>query len=144
MKPCANTLGILVHHQNILVEEQCDKHSKGKGFYYRPIGGTIEFGEHSQQTLVREFQEELGVEVTIQRYVQCIENIFGIDGNIGHEITQIYLVAFCDHSLYEVEQFQVNEGAKVTLAKWIPIADFENGRKALYPAGLIDSVKDFI
>ncbi|WP_167355884.1 NUDIX domain-containing protein [Paenibacillus oryzisoli] len=32
----------------------------GTGFNYRPVGGTIELGEHSQEALIREFQEELG------------------------------------------------------------------------------------
>ncbi|MGE6259079.1 hypothetical protein ACQKCU_14415 [Heyndrickxia sporothermodurans] len=39
----------------ILLEEQEGKHSKGIGYYYSPIGGTIEFGEKSDETLAREF-----------------------------------------------------------------------------------------
>jgi hypothetical protein len=45
MYPQANTLGILVKANDLLLEEQKGKHSKGIGFYYRPIGGTIKLGE---------------------------------------------------------------------------------------------------
>ncbi|MDQ0878917.1 8-oxo-dGTP pyrophosphatase MutT (NUDIX family) [Paenibacillus sp. V4I3] len=142
MNPRANTLGIVARNKQILVEEQSGKHSKGNGFYYRPIGGTIELGEHSKDTLVREFHEELGVEITIKCHVKCIENIFKIDENIGHEITQIYLVEFNEPNLYEVEYFKVIEGNKITYAKWISVNDFERGHKILYPNGLTELLKD--
>ena len=55
MYPRAKTLGILLYDEQILVEEFHGKHSKGEGTYYRPIGGTIEFGEKSTDALVREY-----------------------------------------------------------------------------------------
>jgi 8-oxo-dGTP pyrophosphatase MutT (NUDIX family) len=119
MYPRANTLRIIVKDNYLLLEEQKGKHSKGIGFYYRPIGGTIELGERSNQTLVREFREELGVEIIVRRYISCIENIFKIDENIGHEITQIYFVDFKDRNLYRKEHFTVTEGNKITCAKWV-------------------------
>lgn len=51
MQPRANTLGLILKDQFILLEEQEGKHSKGSGYYYRPIGGMIEFGEKSAETL---------------------------------------------------------------------------------------------
>lgn len=142
MQPRVNTLGIVTRNKQILVEEYTGRHSKGTGFYYRLIGGTIELGEHSKETLVREFYEELGVEITIKCHLRCIENIFKIDENIGHEITQIYLVEFNDPNLYEEEHFKVTEGNKITYAKWIPVDDFEQGDKILYPNELIKLLKE--
>jgi 8-oxo-dGTP pyrophosphatase MutT (NUDIX family) len=140
--PRANVLGIVTRNKQVLVEEQSGKHSKGTGFYYRPIGGTIELGEHSQETLIREFQEELGVQITIKSHIKCIENIYKIDENIGHEITQIYLVELNDLNLYEQERFEVNEGEKITYAQWISVTDFELGQRILYPNGLTELLKD--
>lgn len=71
-----------------------------------------------------------------------MENIFTIDGKIGHEITQVYLVEFDDQNLYSVDHFKVTEGDKITLAKWIPIADFELEKRILYPNGLTELLKD--
>jgi 8-oxo-dGTP pyrophosphatase MutT (NUDIX family) len=144
MYPRANTLGIIVKDNYLLLEEQKGKHSKGIGFYYRPIGGTIELGERSNQTLVREFSEELGVEIIVRRYISCIENIFKIDENIGHEITQIYFVDFKDRNLYQKEHFTVTEGNKITRAKWVSKEEIFSGEKVLYPDGLPELLKQEI
>jgi 8-oxo-dGTP pyrophosphatase MutT (NUDIX family) len=144
MYPRANTLGIIVKDNYILLEEQEGKHSKGIGSYYRPIGGTIELGERSNETLVREFREELGVEVIVRNYISCIENIFKIDENIGHEITQLYFVDFKDRNLYQNEHFTVYEGNKVTCAKWVSKEEIFTGEKVLYPNGLTELLKQEI
>ncbi|WP_019637994.1 NUDIX hydrolase [Paenibacillus fonticola] len=138
MYPRANTLGLIIKDNHILLEENEGKHSKGIGYYYRPIGGTIELGEKSNETLIREFHEELGIEVIIKRYITCLENIFRIDENIGHEITQIYLVDFKDTKLYNKERFTLVEGEKTTSAKWLKIDEILSGKKILYPNGLTD------
>ncbi|MGE8206774.1 NUDIX hydrolase [Heyndrickxia sp. NPDC080065] len=137
-------MGLIFKDKFILLEEQEGKHSKGIGYYYRPIGGTIEFGEKSDETLAREFKEELGVEIVINRYISCLENIFKIDENVGHEITQIYAVNFKNENLYEKEFFTVSEGDKVTYAKWVPIEELITGQKVFYPNGLTDLIKEVI
>ncbi|MCA1063780.1 NUDIX domain-containing protein [Rossellomorea sp. AcN35-11] len=144
MYPRANSLGVIVKDNFILLEEQEGKHSNGIGFYYRPIGGTIVLGERSNETLVREFREELGIEVVVRRYISCIENIFKIDENIGHEITQLYLVDFKDRNLYQNEHFTVTEGNKVTCAKWVSKEEILTGEKVLYPYELIEILKQEI
>ncbi|SFS77533.1 ADP-ribose pyrophosphatase YjhB, NUDIX family [Paenibacillus sp. BC26] len=142
MYPRPNVLGIVTRNKEILVEEQYGKHSIGTGHYYRPIGGTIEFGEHSKKTLIREFDEELGIQISIIRHIKCIENIFTIDESIGHEITQIYLVEFVEPKLYEVEKFKVVEGGIITYAKWISINEFEEEQQILYPNGLTKILRE--
>lgn len=141
MYPRAITLGLLIKDDYLLLEELEGKHSTDTGFYYRPIGGTIEFGETSDQTLIREYYEELGVEVSINRYIGCLENIFVIDEEIGHEMIQLYRVDFQDQSLYHKEWFTVSEGTKVGRAVWVAKRQFLSGQKVLYPAGLIDLLR---
>ncbi|MDF2066690.1 NUDIX hydrolase [Bacillus sp. Cr_A10] len=136
MYPRANALGIIMNNNKILLEEQEGKHSKGTGTYYRPIGGTIEFGENSSETIIREYNEEIAVDIEIKRYIACLENIFRIDGNLGHEITQIYLVGFIDQTLYQKDSFKVVEGNKTTFTKWISLEEIIDGKKILYPNGL--------
>ena len=77
--------------------------SYGDETYYRPLGGSIELGEKSAHTVIREFQEELHAEVEITNYLGCLENIFHLDGEIGHEIIQLYSLRLLDTSLYEME-----------------------------------------
>lgn len=142
MYPRAKTLGLIFNENRILLEEQEGIHSKGKGYFYRPIGGTIEIGEKSAETLIREFKEEIKVEVMIKDYVSCIENIFKIDNNIGHEIIQIYLVEFKDKTLYKKESFEIIEGNKITYAKWVSLAEVSESKKVLYPNGLLELLQE--
>ena len=138
MYPKAKTLGILLRDNKILLEELEGKHSKGTGKYYRPIGGTIELGEKSSETIIREFNEEIAVDIIIKSYIGYLENIFNIDGEIGHEIIQIYLVEFIDQNLYHKESFKVIEGRKTTYTKWVSIEEIMNGKKTLFPNGLTE------
>lgn len=143
MYPRANTLGLIIRNNEILLEEKEGKHSKGTGKFYRPIGGTIELGEKSSETIIREYSEEIAVDVKIKRYITCLENIFRIDGDIGHEITQIYLLEFIDRTLYQKEIFKVVEGNKTTFARWIPLEDIMTGEKVLFPDGLTELLQKY-
>lgn len=94
--------------------------------------------------MIREFREELGVEVIIRQYIFCIENIFKIDENIGHEITQIYFVDFKDENLYQNDYFTVLDGNKSTIAVWVSKEEILSGKKVLYPNGLTELLKRVI
>jgi len=75
------------HTDKILVSEEHDP-SKGETFY-RPLGGGIEFGEHSLDTIYRELMEEIGAEVKDLVYLGTLENIYVFNGIPGHEIVQV-------------------------------------------------------
>ncbi|MCA0992271.1 NUDIX domain-containing protein [Guptibacillus hwajinpoensis] len=127
-------LGLLFREQEMLVESYYGKHSKGFGSYYRPLGGNIEVGEHSKETVVREFQEELGVDVHVNQYITCLENRFQIEQEWSHELIQLYTVSFCEAEYYERETYSFLEHDAV--AKWIFVKDVVNGDKHCYPNGL--------
>jgi len=124
-----------------LVEEQSGKHMRGIGPYYRPIGGTIEYGERSSDTVVREFREEISMEVEVVSYLGCIENIFSVDGETGHDIDHVYVVRPIDEQLRSNEMFPVIEGDRTTIAKWVQLEVFHAGKLPLYPDGLLDLIK---
>lgn len=68
--------------------------------YYRPLGGGIEFGEHSRDTVLCEFREELGAELKNACYLCTLESIFICEGKPAHEIFQVYEADFEDESWY--------------------------------------------
>ena len=109
-----------------------------KQVFYRPLGGTIEFGEYSQETIAREIREELGEEITSLRYLATFENIFTHNREPGHEIVQVYEAAFANPSIYDKAWVNAREGDFTFKAMWKPIADFQNGQTPLYPEGLLE------
>ncbi|TFB23880.1 NUDIX domain-containing protein [Filobacillus milosensis] len=136
MYPKAKSLGIILKDEYVLLEQNYGKHSKGIGYYYRPIGGTIEFGEMSDDTLKREFLEEIDAEIVVEEYITCLENTFEIDKKLGHEIIQLYIASFKDENLYDKKQFKVTDVNKNTIAQWIPLSEIKNERTILFPIGL--------
>ncbi len=58
--------------------------------FHRFIGGSVEFGETHRDALVREVDEELLARVHDLTFLATAENIFRIDGVLGHEIVFLY------------------------------------------------------
>ncbi|MBK5434312.1 MULTISPECIES: NUDIX hydrolase [Bacillus] len=137
MYPRAKAFGIAIHHDRLLVQE----YHTGDETYYRPLGGSIELGEKSAHTVIREFQEELHTEVEITNYLGCLENIFHLDGEIGHEIIQLYSLRLLDMSLYEMEILNIPDEQTLSYAKWISLTAFIQKEKLLYPDGILKYIQ---
>lgn len=65
--------------------------AKHENFWTFP-GGGAEIGETSQETLVREMDEELGVTVSIGRLLWSVENFFHYEGRDWHELGLYYVM----------------------------------------------------
>lgn len=135
----ALALGVFRRGDSILVGVGHDP-SKNQTFY-RPLGGGIEFGEHSLTTLRREMREEIGAEIKNTHLLGTLENIFVYNRVPGHEIVQIYEADFVDESFYTRSEFTVNEGPLIGRAVWMSLGDFQNGVAPLYPEGLLALVE---
>ena len=121
------------HKDCILVAEGYDPVKKE--YFYRPLGGGIEFGEYSEQTIQRELLEEIGAEVSELKYLGTLENLFVFNGTPGHEIVQVYDGSLRDIGLYEQT---VIMGSEVDIndtfrAMWKRIDEFRQGKSILYP-----------
>lgn len=114
-----------------------DDPSSGE-IFYRPLGGAIQFGERSQDCIVREVREELGAEIKNLTYVGVIENIFTFNGKPGHEIVLVYEAAFVDPHLYRVDSVMCQDDGGQFLGVWKSIGEFRAGKSPLYPDGLLD------
>lgn len=137
IQPRANTLGILRKGNAFLMEQQFVRHSKGDGPFYRPLGGTIELGETSVDALKREFKEEIDAEIRVGRYMDVLENIYVLNKRVFHEISLVYEVEFMDSEQFQRESFEVTEGSKKTLAKWVSLGELALEETTLYPDGLL-------
>jgi 8-oxo-dGTP pyrophosphatase MutT (NUDIX family) len=126
-------------HDRILVAEGYD--SVKDEYFYRPLGGGIEFGETSMETVCRELMEELNVEVDPESltYLGTVENIFHFNGIPGHEIVLIYDGALKEAALYEQAALTGKElNGEDIRAVWMSINEFSSGKSTLYPTGLVE------
>lgn len=127
-------LGVLWRGDALLVFEGHDD-VKGET-YYRPLGGGVEFGEHSEDALVREFGEELGAEIEVGERLGVLENVFTWQGRPGHEIAFVFAAGFVDPGFYAKDEMKILDDPAT--ARWVPVDDFRGGGKILYPHGLIE------
>jgi 8-oxo-dGTP pyrophosphatase MutT (NUDIX family) len=125
------TLGLIQHGSRLLVSEGYD--TVKQEYFYRMLGGGVEFGETSLEALHREFQEELRAELTNIQYLGCVENIFVYQGQPGHELVQLYQCDFSDSQLYEQESLVGYEGTERFEAQWIEGDRFKSGDLRLVP-----------
>ena len=130
------------HNGRILAAEGYDPLKQQK--FYRPLGGAIEFGEHSAVTIGRELAEELGAAVVDLRFLGAIENVFTYDGQVGHEIVMVYDGAFADRSLYQRPSLTgVEDDGLSFRAVWVKLNDYADpAAPPVYPTGLLALLTD--
>jgi len=107
--------------------------------YYRPIGGSVEFGETTTAALHREVKEELDTTIYITGEPLVMENIFTCDGINGHEIDYLYPARFIDPMYSARKVFPLVEDNIETFdATWIDLETFLRGDLRLVPEGLLE------
>lgn len=132
-------LCVLRDGDRILVQEGYDP-SKDQTFY-RPLGGGIEFGEHSLQAAIRELREEIGVTVEAHDldFLGAIENIFTYNGELGHELILLYQATLSNPTVTQCQSIAGSEsdGTPIVAVR-MPIAGFHSGEHRMYPSGALD------
>lgn len=136
MKYRASSLCIIRRNDEILLEQFPEEDGITT---YRPVGGTIEYGEDSKSTVIREVKEEINEEIDNPVLLGIIENIFSYKGSIGHEFDFIYEARLLDKDSYSKQIFNGVEGDQSFIAVWKSIYDFEDDPKSkLVPDGLYE------
>ena len=111
--------GLIRRDQQILVEGIHETDGTLKA--YRPLGGTIEFGEKSEDALHREFKEELGAALKVSKLFCVAEEIYEYHGHVGHQVAFIYECEFTDKGLYQqdiIERIDTEHGISIK-AEWV-------------------------
>ena len=124
--------------ERILAAEYHDSR-KGQTFY-RPLGGTIEFGERGEEAVRREYREEIGAELLEVKYLGMLENIYVYEGMRGHEIVLVYEGRLAQRSLYEKDVITGDELGTTFTAVWKRLDEFGPGQPPVYPDGLLEMI----
>ena len=121
--------GICVHNGKVLLQTT----TTGPAFAFP--GGHVAFGETNAQTLIREFKEELGADISVGELKWVAEVFFPWGNKPCHQICLYYLVEITDDvtprsGIFSgVEQM---EGQKFTLEfHWVPLEEAKEYE--LYP-----------
>ena len=119
---------LIVEDGKLLVVEDED------GFY--TIGGAIQVGERTEEAVIREVKEELGVKAQAGQLAFVVENRFEQDGVSYHNIEFHYLV-----NLLEDAPLTMQEDEKMQPCEWIDLDELQNIH--LVPAFLKTALPDW-
>jgi len=140
--------GLLIHQDKILLQKPLDDDG------YAIPGGHVSFGETSENTLMREFQEEIGADIKVKRLVMVGENFFPWGDKLCQQICLYYLVSLCDQTQLPLEgtfravDEMLDERFDLEFT-WMPLSQLN--KITLYPLNLTedlltlpDQIKHFI
>ena len=112
--------GVMIHNGKVLVHKNMNSN------HYALIGGRVEIGENSADTVRREIKEELGKDVQITGYVSTIENFFEMKGSKYHEIMFVHRIEFTDEEDKKIEYTMKNiEGKDYLQYEWIELSKID-------------------
>lgn len=130
--------GILIHDNKILLQKP--KHEQG----YSMIGGHIKSLETTEDTLKREYFEELKAEIEIDNLMAVGEIFFKWGNRPCHQISLYYKIHLSDETSIPMDgSFQGyddlgNERMDLDFC-WIPVEELKNGL-VVYPLELIPHI----
>jgi ADP-ribose pyrophosphatase YjhB (NUDIX family) len=107
--------------------------------YHRLIGGGIDLGETHHDAIVREVDEELGATIHDLAFLATVENIFQIDGVLGHEIVFLYCGRLEPQPALRDATLTESDGTIVPVV-WRPFDDTGESLP-LYPAGAVPWIR---
>jgi len=122
--------GILIKDEKILL------HRPMNDTGYSFPGGHVSFGETNEETLIREFREEIAADIQVGELQWVAEIFFPWGDKPCHQICLFYRISLCDEtqiplssSFYAVDEL---ENIKVDLRfSWIPLSEVKNIK--IYP-----------
>jgi ADP-ribose pyrophosphatase YjhB (NUDIX family) len=109
-------------------------------------GGHVEFGETNEQTLIREFKEEMDVDITVSDLKWVAENFFPLDDKMCQQICLYYEVKLLDTSITSNKDFflgsERDSAGNIKMEfHWVPIKDIS--KINAYPTNITSLLKHY-
>jgi 8-oxo-dGTP pyrophosphatase MutT (NUDIX family) len=114
--------GICIHNGKVLLQKS------GNDPSFAFPGGHVAFGETTEQTLLREFKEEINADIAVDELKWVAEIFFPWGHKTCHQICLFYLVHWVDAAQMPNEnQFAAHEEPNGSTSAiefhWVPLAD---------------------
>lgn len=128
-------VGVVIHDGYVLLHRNLHD-----DFWALP-GGRAELMESSEKTIRREFQEELAIDVNVERLLWIVENFFDHDHTRYHELSFYYLVNI-EKQPNVLDKQRIHSGIEKDVElvfQWFPLKELEV--LPLYPAFLRSALR---
>jgi 8-oxo-dGTP pyrophosphatase MutT (NUDIX family) len=117
--------GILIRDGKVLLQRTTTEPD------YAVPGGHVNFGEASEQALIREYKEEIGADILPVRLLWIAEIFYPIKEGDCHQICLFYLIELCDETQISLEDpfyaFDALERNPTKLEfSWIKLSDLDH------------------
>lgn len=113
--------GILIHDNRILLVK-----IHKNNFYCLP-GGHVKVGEDTEHAIMREFKEETGYTVKVNKLIAITENFFTRENKKRiHELGIYYLLDIEDKEKINYKESETMEDDMKMYLKWIPVKEIKN------------------
>ena len=126
--------GICIHNGKVLLQ----KPTNDTAFAFP--GGHVAFGETNAQTLLREFREEIGVDISVGDLKWVAEIFFPWGNKPCHQICLYYMVEVTSGNIPFEGTFlgkEKLEGRNFDLEfHWVPVSELENIE--VYPTNVVE------
>lgn len=110
----------IIHNNKILL------HKNINSDHYAIVGGRVEIGEDSANTVIREIKEEIGKDIEITGYIATIENFFKMNGKEYHEILFVHKAEFTNEEDKKIVHSLKNiEGKDYLQYEWIDLSQID-------------------
>lgn len=93
--------------------------------YWTFIGGKIELGEASNEAIIREYKEETGATLQINRLMAIIENFFEMDNHNWHQFIFFYLLNDDNNELEDFDGYKEVNDNRNAIYQWFNLEQID-------------------
>lgn len=94
--------------------------------YWTFVGGKVEFGEATDTAVLREYKEEVGVNLQVDKLIALIENFFDLQGQSWHQYIFFYQLRDDNNELEFFDGERQVLDNKDGIYKWVDLSDLDN------------------
>ncbi|HEY9635706.1 MAG TPA: NUDIX hydrolase [Coleofasciculaceae cyanobacterium] len=129
------SVGVIFNRNQVLL------HKSEKDSFWALPGGRVEFMESARDTIKREMQEELGINIGVERLLWIVENFFEYDDKSYHELAFYFLISSPSNSAFyaQTKSFKCIEEGSDLIFQWHQLEALEDIE--LYPKFLQKSLR---
>lgn len=127
-------IGLCIKEEKILLGKMKND------IHWTLIGGKPQFGESTDMAILREYREETGAKIQVERLLSVTEIFFDVEGENWHQYIFMYLLKDEKNSLGIFEGTRKILDSEDGIMQWFSINELDG--LVIKPNNIIDIIKD--